>query len=70
MQDLAKIFLMLSIKYRDGNIHEVPLALVVGRVALFTITITITKVYTKNIATITYKSYTSKNIYACMQDAK
>ncbi len=46
------------------------LPLVVGRVALFTITITSTKVYTKNITTITYKSYTNKNIYACMQYAK
>ena len=65
---LSKIYLMLSIKHRDRNIHEVPLALVVGRVALFTITITITstKVYTKNGSTNhTQFIYKHKYMHAC-----
>jgi hypothetical protein len=57
---------MLSIKYRDRNIHEVPLALVVGRVALFTITITSTKVYTKNGSNKLHTTYTNKQKYICM----
>src|SRR4051812_27241778 len=45
MQDLAKINLML-IQNKGWKYHEVSLALVMGRVALFTITVT-SKIYTK-----------------------
>ena len=44
MQDLAKIILML-IQNKGWKYHEVSLALVMGRVALFTITVT-SKIYT------------------------
>ena len=60
---------MLSIKYRDRNIHEVPLALVVWRVAtLLTITITSTKIYTKNGSNKLHTKHIQSKIYACMKD--
>ena len=64
----SKIFLMLSRKHRNKNIHEVPLALVVWRVAtLLTITITSTTIYTKNPSHKSHTKHIQTKIYECMQ---
>ena len=60
---------MFSRKHRDKNIHEAPLAMVVWRVAtLLTITITSTKIYTKNYSNKSHTKHIQSKIYACMQN--
>ena len=69
MQDLAKIILML-IQNKGWKYHEVSLALVMGRVALLTITNTSTKIYTRNGSPKLHTKHIQSKIYACMQNAK